>query len=160
MDDCMVQSRAEAWGQCHHSNSGCSEVCCSHGWEQTKRSVTPPILRPPHSAVQFPCTVTRLFTHAVKQDHPMHLLFTAMVCSILQMCSTNCRNDNQILKSKMRTINKNDNQFFNYLFTSLFESTHGHSLKLVKYPCKKKIECSFFLIEWCPSGICWIMILW
>jgi len=37
--------------------------------------------------------------HAVKQD-AMHLLFAVMAHSILQMCSTNCGNDNRILEIK------------------------------------------------------------
>jgi len=38
--------------------------------------------------------------------------------------------------------------------------TRGHSLKLVKYVGATKIlESISSLIEWCPSGICWIMIL-
>ena len=37
--------------------------------------------------------------------------------------------------------------------------TRGHSLKLVKYRCKRILESISSLIEWCPNGICWIMIL-
>jgi len=42
----------------------------------------------PHqqAAMHFPCTMTQLFMHAVKQD-ATHLLFTALACHILQ--STN-----------------------------------------------------------------------
>jgi len=36
----------------------------------------------PHAAVQFPCTMTQLFMHTVKQN-AMHLLLTAVARRIL-----------------------------------------------------------------------------
>ena len=38
--------------------------------------------------------------------------------------------------------------------------TRGHSLKLVIPGTMRILESSFSLVEWCPSGICWIMIPW
>jgi len=49
---------------------------------------------------------TRLFMHVVKQD-ATQLLFTVLVCRMLQMQSTNCRNNNWFLE------NKNDKMFKN-----------------------------------------------
>jgi len=37
--------------------------------------------------------------------------------------------------------------------------TRGHSLKLVKFGATRILESISSLIEWCASGICWIMIL-
>jgi len=39
--------------------------------------------------------------------------------------------------------------------------THGHSWKLIKccVDAIRILEISFSLIEWCPSGICWMTIL-
>ena len=67
-------------------------------WLRTKE-LTDSYLPCPHAAVQFPCRVTRLFTHAVIQD-ATHLLFTAVAYSILQMHSANCGNNHQFLEIK------------------------------------------------------------
>jgi len=69
--------------------------------EQAKQLSDPP---PPHTAVQFPYTMTQLFMHIVKHG-ATHLLFTAKIHSVLQMLSTNCGNDNRILEIE----NENDN---------------------------------------------------
>jgi len=78
--------------------------------------------RPPARsiAVSNPCTMTRLFTHAVKQD-ATHWLFTAVAHSILQMCSTNAKMIPVISFENQKRKTKNDNRFFDYWFTSLMQ---------------------------------------
>jgi len=53
----------------------------------------------------------KVATLAEKQDCPMHLLFTVMPPSILQISGTNCKNNNRIWKSKTRMININDKPY-------------------------------------------------
>jgi len=50
-------------------SDGCSECCDDGSWPRTNKELTVGCDHL-HAVVQFPCTVTRLFMHAVKQDAP------------------------------------------------------------------------------------------
>jgi len=76
------------------------------------------VMAAPARMLSRQCSFQSPFTHAVKQD-ATHLLFTVVAHSILQMCNTNCGNDNQVLKIENKNENENENQFFEDHFTSL-----------------------------------------